>query len=331
MRVAVVRYPKLELFGILTDALDKLKQLAEVEVIYGSDDEEELAAQLQGFQIAITEPMMPKFGKAFFEKNRDVKLIFVHGRGYDNVDVKAAYQRGAVVARIPGWCENEAVAEHALSLIMEGAKKLWMAREWVSSGRWEEVGESGAYFLSPSLREMTVGIIGFGYIGNRLAKILKNAFGSRILVYDPHVPSGKIAEEGYEPFENLHEMLKLCDVVSIHAELNEETYRMIGKREIDAMKRGVIIVNTARGAIVDTEALINGIKEGKVAFAGLDVVEGEPIGGDHPLLSFPNVLITPHVAYSTNEAVKCMDYSTVEAVKSFIEGREVWETVSPRL
>lgn len=330
IRVAVVRYPKLELFGLLTDAIDKLKEIADINVIYGSSNEKELAEQLKGFDAVITEPMMPMFGKEFFRINRDVKLIFVHGRGYDNIDVKAAQERGVLVARVPGWCENEAVAEHALALIMEGAKKLWKAKIWVSSGEWEKVGESGGYFLSPSIREMTVGIIGFGYIGSRLAKILKQGFGTKVLVYDPYVPHEKIAEEGYLPFNNLIDMLKQCDAISINAELTNETFHLIGKKEFESMKDGVIFVNTARGAIVDTEALLEALKKGKIGFAGLDVVEGEPISGDHPLLSFPNVSITPHVAYATNEAIKCMDYSTVEAIKAFIEKREIWEVVQPK-
>ena len=327
MRVAIVRYPKLELFGLYTDGQNRLKNLAETAEIYGSSDERELAEQLKGFDIVITEPMMPTFGRTFFDFNNDVKLVFVHGRGYDNVDIEAASEKGVIVARVPGWCENEAVAEHALSLIMEGAKKLWKARGWVSEGKWAEVGESGGYFFSPSLREMSIGIIGYGYIGSRLAKILKQGFGTKVLVYDPYVPSSKIEEEGNIPFEDLKELLGQSDAISIHAELTKKTYHMIGRKEIEAMKDGVIIVNTARGAIIDTEALIEGLSIGKISFAGLDVVEGEPLEGDHPLLKFPNVLITPHVAYATNEAIKCMDHSTVDAIVSFMNGKPVWETI----
>ncbi|MGB9725057.1 MAG: NAD(P)-dependent oxidoreductase [Fervidicoccaceae archaeon] len=330
MKVAIVRYPKLELFGLFTDVLEKLKKIAEVEELYGSKDEKELATQLKGFDVAITEPMMPRFGKEFFEHNNDIRLVFVHGRGYDNIDVDAAYKKGVIVARVPGWCENEAVAEHALALILEGAKKLWKARTWVSNGEWEKVGESGGYFLSPSIREMAICVIGFGYIGSRLARILKNGFGAEILVYDPYVPSGKIKEEGYTPFEDLHEMLEKCDAISINAELTNETFHMISEKEFELMKDGVIIVNTARGAILDTDALIGALKNGKIAFAGLDVVEGEPISSSHPLLNYENVLITPHVAYATNEAIKCMDYSTLEAVESLMKGKEIREIIVPK-
>ncbi|MEM0020724.1 MAG: NAD(P)-dependent oxidoreductase [Fervidicoccaceae archaeon] len=327
MNVAVVRSPKLELFGIFTDAIEKLKEISNVVEIYGSDNEADLAEQLRGYSVAITEPMLPKFGKKFFELNDDIKMIFVHGRGYDNVDVSAARKKGIIVARVPGWCENEAVAEHALALLLEGVKMLWKARIWVSSGEWKRVGESGGFFFSKSIRGMKIGIIGYGYIGKRFAEILKGGFGTSVLVYDPYVPSQKILDEGFQPFVDLHEMLREVDAVSIHAELTEETYHMIGRKEIEEMKDKVILINTARGAIIDTEALIHGLKIGKIGFAGLDVIEGEPIGSDHPLLSFPNVLITPHVAYATNEAIKCMDYSTVDAVKSFIEGKAILEQI----
>lgn len=331
MRIAIVRAEKLELFGLYTDSINHLKRLGEVIEIYGSPIGEELAAQLEGIDVAITEPMLPKFTSDFFKFNRSVKMIYVHGRGYDNVDIYEAKRRGVLVARVPGWCENEAVAEHAVAMLLEAVKKLSKAREFVKSGEWLKKGESFSEFSGKSLRSMTIGIIGFGYIGSRTAQILRLGFNARVLVYDPHVPKEKVEDMGFEYREELDDLLQESDAISIHAELNDETYHMINSTRIEKMKNGVIIVNTARGAIIDTPSLTEGLRKGKIGYAALDVVEGEPIDKDHPLLKFSNVLITPHVAYATNDAINCMGNAVVNAVRAFISGKPVWETIVPGL
>jgi phosphoglycerate dehydrogenase-like enzyme len=325
-RIAIVRSKGLELFGVYTDAIEKLKRFGEVKILYGSDNPIELANQLINFQIVITEILRPKFTSEFFERNKDVQMIFVNGRGYDNIDIKAAEEHGVLVARVPGWCE--AVAEHTIALLLTALRKLREADKWVKSGEWLRKGYVSMDFLTNNIRDLTIGIIGFGWIGSRVAHILKNGFNAKeILIYDPYIPEEKIIEAGFHSMNNLNYLLQKSDAILIHAELTSETYHMIGKREFEIMKDRVIIINTARGAIIDTIALIESLKRGKIGYVALDVIEGEPINEDHPLLKFDNVFITPHIAYATWYAIKCMDYSAINAIENFLKGKEVWETI----
>jgi phosphoglycerate dehydrogenase-like enzyme len=327
-RIAIVRSKGLELFGVYTDAIEKLKRFGEVKILYGSDNPIELANQLINFQIVITEILRPKFTSEFFERNKDVQMIFVNGRGYDNIDIKAAEEHGVLVARVPGWCEAEAVAEHTIALLLTALRKLREADKWVKSGEWLRKGYVSIDFLTNNIRDLTIGIIGFGWIGSRVAHILKNGFNAKeILIYDPYIPEEKIIEAGFHSMNNLNYLLQKSDAILIHAELTSETYHMIGKREFEIMKDRVIIINTARGAIIDTIALIESLKRGKIGYVALDVIEGEPINEDHPLLKFDNVFITPHIAYATWYAIKCMDYSAINAIENFLKGKEVWETI----
>jgi len=327
-RIAIVRAKGFELFGIYTDAIEKLKKFGEVKVLYGSDDPITLANQLLNFQIVITEILKPKFTLEFFKRNKDVQMIFVNGRGYDNVDIKAAEEHGVLIARVPGWCEAEAVAEHTIALLLTVLRKIREADKWVKNGEWYKKGYVSTDFITKNIRDLIIGIIGFGWIGSRTAQILKYGFNARkIIVYDPYIPKEKVKEAGFYYTNNLYNLLRKSDVILIHAELTSETYHMIGIEEFKNMKDGVIIINTARGPIIDTSALIESLKNGKIGYAALDVIENEPINEGHPLFKFPNVLITPHIAYATWYAIKCMDYSAINAVKNFLSGSVVWESV----
>ncbi|MEZ0394242.1 MAG: NAD(P)-dependent oxidoreductase [Desulfurococcaceae archaeon] len=335
IRVAVARVEGQELFGVHTNAIDELRKFADVHVmkLERPHDEEHVARALRGFDAVIAEPILPRFGRRFFELNGDVRLIYLNGRGYDNVDVEAAEKRGVIVARAPCHCEAEAVAVHSVALLLLLARKVLAASSFARSGRWAREGfYSLGELLSRDLRRMTIGIIGFGCIGSRTAEILSRGFGiRRLLVYDPYVPRGAVEDRGFTYVEDLNVLLAESDAILVHAELNCTTYHMLDGRAFERMKDGAILVNTARGAIVDTRALVKYLASGKVGAAALDVVEGEPIGPDHPLLSLDNVVVTPHVAFATREAVECMDREAVRAVECFATGNcEVEERVRPR-
>lgn len=334
VRVAVARVRGHEVFGRLTGALERLRSVAEVEEVYVGRprDQGELARLLGGYDAVIVEPGLPVLGAEFFEEAGGVRLVFVAGRGADSVDWRSAARRGVVVARVPGHCEAEAVAEFSVALLLAALRRVKEASSFAESGAWASGGYSAALSLRArrSLRSMAVGVVGLGWIGSRVASILRGLGVEEVLAYDPHVPEGAFRLAGARRC-GLRELLERSDAVMIHAELNEETYHMIGDRELEAMKDGAVIVNTARGAIVDTEALLRHLDSGKVAAAALDVAEGEPIGPPHPLLGRPNVIVTPHVAYLTEEAVECMDASAVEAVKCFASGEcEVVERLDKR-
>ena len=332
IKIAVIRIRGHELFGKYTDAINRLRELGEVSEIRFNEIPNQyfLARSLRGYGIVITEPMAPIFGEEFFELNNDVKMIYVSGRGYDNINVSSANKAGVLVARVPGFCEAEAVAEYTVALLLMTLRKIRLASKYVESGDWFRRGYLVKEFMSRRLSDLVVGVIGFGWIGSRVAEILSRGFGvKRILVYDPYIPELLVRDRGFIYVRDLRELLSEADAILIHADLNQETYHMISRKEFELMKNNVVIVNTARGAIIDTEALVEFLRNGKVAGAGLDVVENEPIDKNHPLLQFDNVVVTPHVAFDTIDAIECIDNAVVEGVKSFLLGQEVVETVAP--
>ncbi|MCS7099664.1 MAG: NAD(P)-binding domain-containing protein, partial [Sulfolobales archaeon] len=247
--------------------------------------------------------------------------------GYDNIDTEAAYRYGVTVSRVPGWREREAVAEHTVALMLSALRYVARSAQAVREGKWGD----RARFLGRELSSLTVGVVGLGNIGSRVAEILSKGFGSKIAVYDPFIPRERIEGLGYAYASSLEELVKVSDVVTLHAPLTSDNYHMVDRKVLAAAKDGVVIVNTARGELIDTEALIEYIELGKVRAVALDVVEGEPIGADHPLLKYGNVIVTPHIAAYTEEGVRGMDEAVVEAILNFIEGKPIdGVVVSPK-
>lgn len=305
-------------FGLYTDAVQKLEEVGEVARIEVPKDVggEELAKKLDGYHFIIAS-VTPKYGREFFEHNGSVVMIVRHGIGYDNIDVKAAEEHGVIVARVPGWREREAVAEYTVALMLSALRSVVQASNKVRDGRWGE----RAKFIGTELKNLRVGVIGFGNIGFRVATILKKGFEAEVAVYDPYVPPQKIEEAGFRHYTDLCELLRSSDIITLHAALTQENYHMISAEEFECMKNGAIIVNTARGELIDMKYLIKYVEEGKIAAAALDVVEGEPIDKNHPLLKYENVIITPHIAAYTWEAVKGMDEAMVEAIINYLSGK----------
>jgi len=280
---------------------------------------EVLAEKLKGFNIVIAS-ITPRYDSAFFALNRDVALITRHGIGVDNINLEAATEAGVIIARTPGFMERESVAEHAVALLLQVARKINPAAESVKESGWKD----RARFQGIEIRNKNAGIIGFGNIGSRVAEILKNGFGCRILVYDPNVSPIDIKRLG-EPVV-LDYLLKECDIILLLCSLNEKNYHMLGKREFSIMKKGAILVNISRGELIDEDALIESLEKGNMGGVGLDVVEGEPVGKNHPLLKFEEVVIVPHIAAYTKESLEKMGSKIVEDVKK-IAGKEIPEEV----
>jgi len=316
VRVAVVNSKS---FGRYTDAIERLKKIGEVGIIEVPKDIDgsELGRRLEGYHFVIAS-VTPRYDRKFFENNSTVVMIVRHGIGVDNIDLKAAEEHGVFVARVPGWREREAVAEHTISLMLAALRHVVQASNAVREGRWGE----RAKFVGRELKSLTVGVVGFGNIGSRVAEILAKGFGSKVLVYDPYVPQEKIREAGCIPVD-LDTLLRESDVITLHTPLTSETYHMLNRDAFEKMKQGVIIVNTARGELIDTEALIEYIDRGKIGAVAMDVVEGEPIGAEHPLNKYPNVIITPHIAAYTFETLKGMDDAVVEAIENYLRGAPI--------
>ncbi len=322
-------------FGKFTDAvreLEKFCQVSRIDVpkdIRGAD----LAEKLRGAHFVIA-TSHPKYDQAFFENNGDVVSILVHGIGVDNVDIKAATDNGVVIVKVPGIVEREAVAELTVSLMLNALRHVVQASNKVREGKWAE----RAKYVGSELAGKTVGIIGMGNIGSRVAELLINGFNAKVMAYDPYIPAEKIRAMGAEPAD-LDSLLRNSDIITIHCPLTKETYHLLDEDGFKKLKKGVILVNAARGALIDTGALVKALEEGIVAAAALDVVEGEPIDQSHPLLKYENVIITPHIGAYTLEALTGMDRSLINAVNSLLKGdipegivnREVFEKENLRV
>jgi D-lactate dehydrogenase len=252
-----------------------------------------------------------------------VKLIALRCAGFNNVDVNKASELGLGVVRVPAYSPY-AVAEHTLGLILSLNRKFHKAFTRVRDGNFALDG-----LLGFDLHNKTVGVIGTGKIGQIFIDLVKG-FSCEVLAYDKY-PNKELQTSGLK-YVDLHELYSKSDVISLHCPLNHDTYHIINDYAINSMKQNVMIVNTSRGKLIDTGAVINGLKSGKVGYLGLDVYEEEEalffedlsetvIQDDQfvRLQTFPNVLITAHQAFFTKEAVNNIARTTFENIKEYFE------------
>lgn len=264
-------------------------------------------------------------------KTFDVKLIALRSAGFNHVDIKAAHDLEIPVVRVPEYSPY-AIAEHAVALILSLNRKIHRAYNRVREGNFSLDGLTGF-----DLNGKTVGVVGTGKIGAVFCQIMKG-FGCRVLAYDKF-PRQDMLDKGIE-YVALTELIARSEIISLHVPLNKETFHLIGKKEIEQMKPGVMLVNTSRGALIDTKALIEALKTGKVKNAALDVYEEEEGLFFHDfsdeiiqddlisrLITFPNVLITSHQAFLTNEALTNISETTLENISQFSQGRTLTNEV----
>ncbi len=247
-------------------------------------------------------------------KADNLKVIVRAGVGVDNIDLKECTRRGIVVMNAPDG-NTISTAEHTFALLLALARHIPQADASVRAGRWER-----KKFVGVQLHGKTLGIVGFGRVGRALADRAK-AFGMREIAYDPFVPE-RIARHLGLACPTLDALLEQADVISLHAVVTDDTRGMINRETIAKMKDGVLIVNTARGALINSADLAEALRSGKVAGAALDVYEVEPPPPDHPLIGLDNVIHTPHLGASTYEAQVQVGVEAAEAVrKALLEGR----------
>ncbi|MEM2100081.1 MAG: NAD(P)-dependent oxidoreductase [Thermoproteota archaeon] len=248
------------------------------------------------------------------------------------VDVKAATMKGIPVVYAPGR-NSQAVAEMTIGLMLALLRKIVYAQRRFARGvRYEtdrDFQEIYNALQGGEIHGKKVGIIGLGDIGTRVAKILV-AFGASILVYDPYVPNGKIASVGGKKV-SLSELLEQSDIITLHVRLTDETYHMIGSREISMMKPTAIIINTSSPGTVDDQALLEALRQGRVAGAALDVQENEPVDSSNPFLELDNVVVTPHIAGNTQETVERQSNMIVEDLNRFLEGDKPLHLLNPEV
>ena len=233
--------------------------------------------------------------------------IVEYGIGYDNIDVQAATAKGIVVCNIPDFMTSE-VADHSVALVLALARKLYLVGRSSRAGEWNW----RKFRPMSSLDGKIAGIVGFGSIGRQVAERLR-VFRMQLLAYDPYVPRDSMERLGVKS-ATLDELLKASDVVSIHVPLTKETRGIIGPKQLALMKSSAILVNTSRGAVVDQNALFDFLRRGRIAAAGLDVLAKEPPDPLDPLLALENVIVTPHIAwYSEESTSKIKEYAALEA------------------
>lgn len=292
-------------------------------------DEEDLIKILTGEEVkVIVSEYFPITGR-IMDSSESLKGIVVYGVGYDHVDVEAASDRGIYVVNARG-ANAESVAEHVFAFILTLSRKIMEAHTLVKAGDWKRREESSLpkWLIPSDLYGKTLGIIGFGAIGSRVSRIARG-FGMRIIVYDPYVPVEKVKEMGAESTD-LETLLKSSDYVTLHCVLNEETRGMIGEREFDLMKPTAYLINASRGGVIVEEALIKALREGRIAGAGLDVFAEEPIKPDNPLLSFDNVIFSPHIAGGSKEALNNVSLMVCEETLRILKGEAPVNLVNKR-
>lgn len=239
-------------------------------------------------------------------------IIVRCGIGYDTVDLKSTAERGIFVCNTPNYGVTD-VAEHAVSLMFAAAKRVVFMNDRIRNNVW-----GGGYGPSVRLSGKTVGFAGFGNIGREVCR-RTNACGMKAIVYDPYVKQSVLDEYDAEVVE-FDELLRLSDFITLHMPLNDNTCHMFNRDAFDKMKPSAILVNTARGGLVDEAALIDALLSEKIAGVGLDVFEDETGGMDKRMLSAKNAVLTPHVAWNTPEAVAALHKEVADNIIRFFNG-----------
>jgi glycerate dehydrogenase len=280
---------------------------------------EDLGARLEATEIAILNKV--KLDRATITAAPRLRLIALSATGTDNVDCAAAQERGIGVANVRDYC-SAAVAQHVFALVLELTHHVGRYDALVRSGAWQR-SPTFAMFDYP-IRELagcTLGIVGFGSLGQAVAE-LGRGFGMEVLVAARPDCEGDEISEDRVPFATV---LNSADVLSLHCPLTEATHHMIGAEELKQMKSDAVLINTARGALIDGAALAAALRSGEIGGAGIDVLPIEPPPAEQPLLApdIPNLVVTPHIAWAAQEARQRALEQVAENVAAFLSGKEL--------
>ena len=314
-------------------ALERLRQKLDVTYESWMDTNkllstEEFIERIQGQGIDIVVVEADFISREVFEKATKLKFLGVCRADLAFVDVKAATERGIPVVNTPAR-NAIAVAELTLGLILSLLRNIPKAHQMVSSGGWLD--PTVAYFSmrGNELHGKTVGIVGFGAIGRQVAKLV-SIFGTSILVYDPFVDPKKIKEAGAKPVE-LDDLMKGADIITLHSSTTPEAMGLISAERIALMKPTAYLINAANAFVVDNEAIIQALKEKRIAGAAFDVFETWPVRPDSPLLKMDNVVLTPHIGGATAETVIRYSQMIVDDIESFLKGERPKNLLNPQV
>ncbi|MFQ5710276.1 MAG: hydroxyacid dehydrogenase [Candidatus Geothermarchaeales archaeon] len=308
-----------------------LRGVAEVRVLMlphrelSAEEEDPLITYLGDVHGLLLRP--GKISKRVINALDNLKIITTHGVGVDfNLDeaaVEAATQKGIYVTNVPGGNAN-AVAELTFGSLLNLIRRINQGDRGVREGKWAK-----AMFLGAELSGKTLGIIGLGRIGERVARIARG-FDMEVLSHDPYVSEERARGAGTR-LVSLKELLRESDVVTIHVSLSGETEKMIGEEELRLMKRTAVLVNTARGPIVDEASLYEALREGVIAGAALDVLEEEPPSHGNPLLQLENVVVTPHIGGNTWESLRNIAKIAAEDITRALRGETPKNLLNPEV
>jgi D-3-phosphoglycerate dehydrogenase len=244
---------------------------------------------------AVITELNPITGAMIAEDMPRCRAIVCASTGFDYVDLRAAAARRIPVSNVPGYCTDE-VATHTIALVLSRARRLPELRRLARAGEWDP----RSVRPLPHVRGQTLGVIGYGRIGRAVARKAQ-ALGLRVVACDPYVDPAEMTDAGVHPVDR-PTLLREADWVSLHVPLTAETRGMIDAAALAAMKRGAYLLNTARGALVDETALLDAVRSGRLAGAAVDVLASEPPPADHPFFGEDRILVTPHVAWCSEEA-----------------------------
>jgi len=288
-----------------------LKGVAEVVVLDCTNVQEMIDGCKDADGVLLDQAKMPR---EVVEQLKHCKVVSRYGVGYDNVDVAACTEHGIQVAYVPDFCYDD-VSDMAMGLILDCARQITWRDRQVHAGKWNLPTPT-----SFRLRGKTLSLLGFGRIAKALAKKAKG-FDLEILVYDPYLTAEQVSAEGCTKV-SLDEALQQADILSLHMPVTEETRGIINRENLARMKPTAVLVNTGRGALVDDAALIEALSTGKLAAAGLDTHNTEPLCADSPYRSLENCVLTDHAAYYTKEALVELATKAARNVRDVLEGRK---------
>jgi phosphoglycerate dehydrogenase-like enzyme len=292
--------------------------------------------RIADFDVVGALPGRPFVTAELLDRAERLKIVYIASAGYDSIDVDAATARGVAVVNAAG---NNVVpvAEHTIGLLLAVSRKIAQLDRRAHRER------RGLHFTDvgrfpPELDGATLGLVGFGAIGTRVARIAGAGLGMSVLVHDPFLDPARAASAGVEPVPTLDELLARADAVSLHLPLTEQTRGLIGARELAAMREGAFLVNTSRGPIVDTDALVEALRAGRLGGVGLDVTDPEPLPAGHPLFDLDTAVLTPHHAGASPAAIAKAYVLSATAVVDALHGRrpatlvnrEVWSSYLQR-
>ncbi|MFA6110491.1 MAG: D-2-hydroxyacid dehydrogenase [Candidatus Latescibacterota bacterium] len=296
---------------------DEIAALGEL-IVYDRTPADQVGARAREAGIVLTNKT-PVAG-ADLERLPDLRLISVLATGYNIVDVEAARRLGVRVANVPVY-GTDAVAQFVFALLLEHCHHVARHDEAVRRGRWAE-GEDFSFWETPlvELAGLKLGIVGFGRIGRRVGE-LGHAFGMEVLACD----LDRQRPPGYAPFawRECDELFSEADVVTLHCPQTPENARFVNRELLGRMKPSALLINTARGGLIDEEALAEALGRGRPAAAAVDVVSREPIAPDSPLLNAPHLILTPHIAWATLSARRRLMRMTAANLRAFLEGRPI--------